>query len=76
MHPKLVEVAKNLGHARATYAHACTQAKSAIRAVVGDGTGDPGPLADAQDLAKEFGFTLDVAQATDAPTATKARAKK
>ena len=73
MHPKLTEVKKNLSNARAVYAHACTQAKGAIKAVVGDGTGDPSDLADAQELAREFGFTLAIQEPLEVVAPKKAK---
>ena len=59
-HPKLTDIRTALVDAKDGYDYKCRQAQTALRVVVGDGTGDADDLAAARALAQEFGFVLDV----------------
>jgi hypothetical protein len=77
MHPTIGQVERNLIDAKDTYDYKVQQAQSALRSVVGDGTGDAKDLAAAHALAKTYGFELALSPAAKAvPVAAKAAKKR
>lgn len=58
MHAQIAELRKRLTAARDTYGNAQAHAQTALRALVGDGSGDKALLSEARAVANDFDFDM------------------